>query len=578
MRQQGDEEFYQKLRQPIFTNFLTQEKIRDLVDSLVAQGYLNKKQGQYIRGETNPRLRRFYLLPKIHKPREKWLFQDMPPGRPIVSDCGSESYRVAELLDYYLKPLAVRHKSYLKDTWDFLDKNRDIRVSENMKFFTMDVNSLYTNIETERGLRAIKNCFTRYPDEDRPDRVILQLLEMSLTCNDFEFDGQYYLQVKGTAMGKRFAPAYANIYMAEWEEQALLKCTKKPESYYRYLDDIWGIWSHSDEDFQNFVGCLNNHHGSIKVTYTLAEQEINFLDVTVYKGPRFVQTKQLDFKVFFKPTDTHALLHRASHHPKHTFRGIVKGQLIRFNRICSQKTEEDVARQTLFRALRKRGYSRSFLRSIAKEDLSRTKNVDDPEEEKRILPLVLEYSRSNMGVAREIRENFTSISTNTWFGEGFRMLAAYKRGRNLRDWLVSSRMESGVKRSKEYRKKYIRTGEQVVCKEIGKPVPLNIKNCIYLIRCRKCGKRYVGETRNSIRTRMSAHRYNINHKVQVKGHITRHFIEHGVKNVWVTGLEHNHTWSKRDRLKKEWAWIKQLNTLFPRGLNISYQSQPNNQE
>lgn len=35
-------------------------------------------------------------------------------GRPIVSDCGSESYRVAEYIDYFLNPLAQKHQSYVK--------------------------------------------------------------------------------------------------------------------------------------------------------------------------------------------------------------------------------------------------------------------------------------------------------------------------------------------------------------------------------------------------------------------------------------------------------------------------------
>ncbi|KAM4540300.1 calpain-3-like [Fundulus diaphanus] len=41
-------------------------------------------------------------------------------------------------------------------------------------------------------------------------------------------------------MGKKFAPAYANIFMAEWEAGALESCSKAPLHYYRYLDDIWG--------------------------------------------------------------------------------------------------------------------------------------------------------------------------------------------------------------------------------------------------------------------------------------------------------------------------------------------------
>ncbi len=40
------------------------------------------------------------------------------------------------------------------------------------------------------------------------------------------------LQTKGTTMSKKFAPAYANIYMGEWEETVQRagqsKCSKNP--------------------------------------------------------------------------------------------------------------------------------------------------------------------------------------------------------------------------------------------------------------------------------------------------------------------------------------------------------------
>ena len=43
----------------------------------------------------------------------------------------------------------------------------------------------------------------------------------------------------------------------------------------------------------------------------------------------------LQTRVFFKETDTHQLLHKNSYHPKHTTRGILKSQLLRFKRISS---------------------------------------------------------------------------------------------------------------------------------------------------------------------------------------------------------------------------------------------------
>lgn len=159
----------------------------------------------------------------------------MPPGRPIVSDCGSESYGVAQWLDHHLNPLSTRHPSFIKDTMDFINKLKEITLETRCSLFTIDVNSLYTNINTELGLTAVRNCLNKYPLENRPDEEILDLLRLSLTKNDFTFNSHWYLQIKGTAMGKKFAPAYANIYMADWEQGALQKCEKKPLFYVRYI-------------------------------------------------------------------------------------------------------------------------------------------------------------------------------------------------------------------------------------------------------------------------------------------------------------------------------------------------------
>jgi len=102
-----------------------------------------------------------------------------------------------------------------------------MRIRKDAKLFSMDIDSLYMNVETQRGLALVKRGFKKYPDRERLNGAILRLLELSLTKNDFELNGWYFLQIKGMAMGKKFAPAYANINMAEWEETV----------YWRYLDD-----------------------------------------------------------------------------------------------------------------------------------------------------------------------------------------------------------------------------------------------------------------------------------------------------------------------------------------------------
>ena len=72
----------------------------------------------------------------------------MPPGRPIVSDCESESYRVSEYIDSFLGPLATKRPSYIKATHDFLQNIEQIKIPQNSYFVTIDVDSLYTNIKT----------------------------------------------------------------------------------------------------------------------------------------------------------------------------------------------------------------------------------------------------------------------------------------------------------------------------------------------------------------------------------------------------------------------------------------------
>lgn len=159
-RQLSDQEYYQPLAEPIFPE--TAEMVSKILTTLHQRKVLNKSQMTYLKGTQPYRPRFFYLLPKIHKPQDKWTVPNkMPPGRPIVSDCGSESYGIAEWLDHYLNPLSTQHPSFIRDTMDFLHKLREKTFATRCLLFTIDVSSLYTNIDTRLGIRAIQNCLTK---------------------------------------------------------------------------------------------------------------------------------------------------------------------------------------------------------------------------------------------------------------------------------------------------------------------------------------------------------------------------------------------------------------------------------
>jgi len=229
------------------------------------------------------------------------------------------------------------------------------------------VDSLCTNIDTTLGLKAVSECFNRNPDPSRPDDFILDLLKLTLERNDFEFNGKYFLQVSGCAMGRKYSPAYADIYMADWERSVFQKCSKTPALYLRYLDDIFGIWPHSLADLNDFMAILNSHHPKISLKHNIQPHQVEFLDTQAFFCNVNQSTKGIATRVYFKDTDRHALLHKTSFHPRHTYKGLIKSQLIRFHRICTHKQDVETATNTLFAALRPRGYSARFLRAIKSE-------------------------------------------------------------------------------------------------------------------------------------------------------------------------------------------------------------------
>lgn len=503
------------------------ERIHDIFENLLYRVRISKRQFQYLAPQDDIRLRRFYLIPKSHKPLEKWTQNgQIPPGRPIVSDCNSESCPSAEYIDSFLAPLAAMHESHIKDTTDFLSKILSLDIPQNAYLATLDVEALYTNIDNREGMRSVGKAFRENRNSNRPNTALLNLLGINLEGNDFVFDNNMYLQASGTSMGKKFAPNYANIFMADFEHAAIAKCKLKPAIYLRFLDDIFIVWNHSKEAFGEFVEILNRHHFSINLTSVIDERQVNFLDTTIYKGKNFGNTHRLSSKVFFKPTDTLELLHATSHHPPHTFDGIVKSQILRYHRICSDKKQAERACNKLFRVLRDRGYAQTKLRSIKKQVLA------------------------------------PKVTTGR---EGSRHCSSKMCQFCKRDWMQQRTEVTGPEGPVD-----LITSQDC-----------NTANGVYLIYCKSCDARYVGQTKNSFRSRLHGHISDIRsrdapdsdtHKITP---VSTHFTgECTINDLAIVLLEHFkpiHTddpnANQAKLLMRERHWQITLKTFSPFGLN-----------
>ena len=105
------------------------------------------------------------------------------------------------------------------------------------------------------------------------------MAEFVLKNNYFEFDRSVYQQVSGTAIGTKFAPPYACIFMDRLQNDFLETQILKPLVWLRYIDDIFFIWTHSEEELKKFMGELKSFDTNNKFTYEYSDKIVSFLDL-----------------------------------------------------------------------------------------------------------------------------------------------------------------------------------------------------------------------------------------------------------------------------------------------------------
>ena len=102
-------------------------------------------------------------------------------------------------------------------------------------------------------------------------------------------------------MGTICAHTYANIFMSEFEEKCIYPLIKnKSSSYLRFIEDIFMVWTKSDNQLKSFINEINKKHHPIKFDFKLSKEKIEFLDTLVYKDHH----DRLQTTLYKKPTDT----------------------------------------------------------------------------------------------------------------------------------------------------------------------------------------------------------------------------------------------------------------------------------
>ena len=81
------------------------------------------------------------------------------PERSIRSNCGTPTEKISELLDRQLKPIMQKSWSYIKDSGDFIRKNKNLtNISEGPTLVTANVVGLYPRVPYQTTLEALKEA------------------------------------------------------------------------------------------------------------------------------------------------------------------------------------------------------------------------------------------------------------------------------------------------------------------------------------------------------------------------------------------------------------------------------------
>ena len=107
----------------------------------------------------------------------------------------------------------------------------------------------------------------------------------------FLFNGKFYDQIDGVAMGSPLAPVLANLFMGLNENLWIGNFQETSPSYYRrYINDIFSVFNNSFEP-KEFFNYINTRHPNINFTMETEVNKINsFLDIFIDNSQNILET------------------------------------------------------------------------------------------------------------------------------------------------------------------------------------------------------------------------------------------------------------------------------------------------
>jgi hypothetical protein len=307
----------------------------------------------------------FTLTCKTHKVENlDTAIPDVLKGRPLLGAYACPTTYISALVAVGLKPFIADEPTILESSKSLLQEFAGFQLPpgvdpSEVTLATADVESLYPSIPIVEGCALVKEfLISKIPEPKQPcDVAFVNLLVAALLIvlqnNIFKVGDDFFLQLRGTAMGTNCAPIFAVIFLLMLERKLDFTGILL---YRRYIDDLKVI-ARSRADAQRFMDAYNALHPQIKLEVKIGSIQ-NFLNLTIWWD------KKLCYRPYAKDFNQFLFLPFSSHHPPHMKKAFIKSYLIVLVISCSSDQFFYSERQLFLCRLRDRGYPLSFLSPI----------------------------------------------------------------------------------------------------------------------------------------------------------------------------------------------------------------------
>ena len=136
---------------------------------------------------------------------------------------------------------------------------------------------------------------------------------------------KYYKLLSGLGTGNHSGTIIADIIVNYIYQKAINMINKEPKGLSLYVDDSWGIWEGTRDEFKDFLDKLNGIWESINFTIDLGTEDngdikLPFLDVCI----KITNNGEIDYEFYRKSTASGKYLHYTSHNPLQTKINIIR--------------------------------------------------------------------------------------------------------------------------------------------------------------------------------------------------------------------------------------------------------------